>query len=676
MAAIPLDGRRPAHSAPGQPAGTPPAPGRPLCSATRRKAQVAALALSALALASGPPPAALAGPATVSPPASASTAPALAPLQAPAPNTQAAAAAPIRLRLIAFNDFHGHLSSGELSLNLVDPADARRTLRVPAGGAAALAGLVRSLRQDAAHSLLLSSGDLVGATPLVSALFFHESTVDVMNRIGLDLGVVGNHEFDAGPAELLRLARGGCQGSTEPAKGQTAGPSTTMTGSPVSVAPPGSRSCALGRFEGARFPLLAANVHPLSASADWLPGHVVREVAGVKVGVIGVVTRSTPWIVRPAGVAGLRFEDEAVALRRGVAELKAQGVRAIVALVHEGGRLQTEGGQPTDWNDSHCPGARGDLFDLLQRLPPEVDVVFSGHTHQGYRCMLAGRPVMQAVAHGRGLSVVDWQLDPQTGAVDHRATRSRNLPVFNEHTPPALREALSQAEPEPWRSLLRQARPDASVAERVAAYQGLAAPIAQRPVGRLGGHFDRRGPADSSAGRLVADAQLAATRAPEQGGAQFALTNAGGLRADLRCPAAPPCTVSHAQAFALQPFGNGLVVMSLSGRELKALLEDQQRGADRTPALLTPSANLRYRWLLRQPAGQRVRDLQLDGRAVQDGQRLRLVVNSYLAEGGDGQHRLRLGRERVGGPTDLEALLAFLASQPSPDPTPRITLVD
>lgn len=672
MAAIPLDGRRPAHGASGHPTGTPPAPGRPLCSATRRKAQLAALALSALALASGPLPAALAGPATVSPPASVSTAPASVPLPAPAPHTQAAAAAPIRLRLIAFNDFHGHLGGDELSLNLVDPADPRRTLRVPAGGAAALAGLVRSLRQDAAHSLLLSTGDLVGATPLVSALFFHESTVDVMNRIGLDLGVVGNHEFDAGPAELLRLVRGGCQGSTEPAKGTAADPA----GPPVPVGPPGSRSCALGRFEGARFPLLAANVHPLSASADWLPPHVVRKVAGVKVGVIGVVTRSTPWIVRPAGVAGLRFEDEAVALRRGVAELRAQGVRAIVALVHEGGRLQAEGGQPIDWNDSQCPGARGDLFELLQRLPPEVDVVFSGHTHQGYRCMLAGRPVMQAVAHGRGLSVVDWQLDPQTGAVDHRASLSRNLPVFNEHSPPALREALTRAEPEPWRSLLRRAQPDAAVAERVAAYQGLAEPIAQRPVGRLGGHFDRRGPADSSAGRLVADAQLAATRAPEQGGAQFALTNAGGLRADLRCPAAPPCPVSHAQAFALQPFGNSLVVMSLSGRELKAVLEDQQRGADRTPALLSPSANLRYRWLARQPAGQRVRDLQLNGRPVQDDQRLRLVVNSYLAEGGDGQHRLRLGRERVGGPTDLEALLDFLASQPSPDPSPRITLVD
>jgi 5'-nucleotidase len=572
----------------------------------------------------------------------------------PAP-TAAPAARPgtVQLRVIAFNDFHGHLEAGNLALNLPDPARPGQVQRVAAGGAADLAGLVQALRQGAPHSVLASTGDMVGAAPLVSALFRHESTVDVLNQIGVDVAVLGNHEFDAGTPELLRLLGGGCAANA---------PDAT------------NLSCALRpEHPGARFPVLAANVH--AGGRPLLPPTWVLTLDGVKVGFIGAVTRSTPSIVVPSGVAGLRFGDEAEAINRAAAALDAQGVKALVALVHAGG--ETGGpGQAADWNDPACPGWRGDMVRIAQRITPRVDLILSAHTHQGYNCLLDGRPVLQALSHGRAVSVADLVVDAATGEVDRAATRSRNLPVFNAQTDTAQRQRLLAAEPPPWAEALRRAQPVAAVQQAVAAYAQAAAPRAMRPAGRIAGNFDRRGRTDSAAGRLVADAQLAATRAAEHGGAQLALMNPGGVRADLACSGTPPCTVTYGDAFTMQPFGNSLVVMTLSGAELKMLLEQQQPPGRSAPSFLAPSAGLAYRWLASAAPGQRVQALQLHGQPVRPDQDYRVTVNSFMADGGDGLRPLQAGRQRVGGVQDLDALLAWLQTTPEPVATPRITWVD
>ncbi|MFT3720360.1 bifunctional metallophosphatase/5'-nucleotidase [Pseudorhodoferax sp.] len=569
--------------------------------------------------------------------------PAPAPDSAPPP-----AATATTLRVIAFNDFHGHLEPAGLGLALPDPRRPGTALRVAAGGAAPLAGLVAALRQDAPHSVVVSTGDLVGAAPLVSALFRHESTVEAMNQLGLDVATAGNHEFDAGAAELQRLVAGGCAAS--------------RPGEP-------SQSCARGgRYAGARFAMVLANVrdaagHPLFAPA-W-----VQRYGGVAVGFIGAVTRTTPGIVVPSGVAGLRFEDEAEAINRSADALQAQGVKAIVALVHEGGALaRPADGAPADWNDPRCPGLRGRIVDIVQRLSPQVDLVLSAHTHQGYNCLVDGRPVLQAYAQGRGVSVADLVLDPATGDVDRARTRTRNLPVLNALSEPDARQALLAAEPAPWGPALRHVRPDEAVAGIVAGYAAAAAPRAQRPVGRIAAGFDRQGRTDSAAGRLVADAQLAATRAPEHGGAQLALMNPGGVRTDLACHGTPPCTVTYGDAFAMQPFGNSLVVMTLTGAELKTLLEGQQPPGRAAPSFLQPSAGFGYRWQAGAPPGQRVRDMRLHGRPIGPQDTLRIAVNSFMAEGGDGLWMLTQGRERIGGAQDLDALLAYLQVS-TPEPT-------
>jgi len=248
--------------------------------------------------------------------------------------------------------------------------------------------------------------------------------------------------------------------------------------------------------------------------------------------------------------------------------------------------------------------------------------------------------------------------------------------VFNDRSDSALRASIIAAEPEPFASALRAAQPVADVATRVAAYAAAAAPRAQKQVGRIGGNFDRVARTDSSAGRLIADAQWQATRAADRGGAQLALMNPGGVRADLRCTGAPPCNVTYGEAFTVQPFGNNLVVMTLTGAQLKQVLEDQQRPGRSGPSFLIPSSSLTYRWVAKAEPGQRVQDLRIGGQAFNPAAEYRLTVNSFLAEGGDGVGMLTQGRNRLGGELDIDALTALLKGSPSPDPVPRITLVE
>ncbi len=564
-------------------------------------------------------------------------------------------AEPVRVRLIAFNDFHGNLEPTGLALPWPDPARPERTLRLAAGGAAPLAGLVQTLRAGAPHSIVVSSGDLIGATPMVSALFRHESTIDVMNRLGLDLAVPGNHEFDAGKDELLRVLGGGC--AENKPEGLTV-------------------SCPLEKHTGARFPMIAANVLR-SDGGTLFPPSVVRSVGGVKVGFIGAVTRITPSIVVPSGVAGLKFTDEAGAINAEAARLKAQGVLALVAVIHEGGEAGTPG-LPMAWNDAGCANAQGAIFRIAGQLTSDVDVIFSAHTHEGYRCVVNGRPILQATALGRGVSVVDLAIDPASGEIDRARSTHRNLPVFNAGSDTALKAAIIAAEPAPYAQALRDAQPVAAIAERVAAYSAAAAPRAQRPVGRIVGHFSRSASTDSAAGRLVADAQWLATRAPERGGAQFALMNPGGVRADLRCADGqqPPCSVTYGAAFTMQPFGNSLVVMTLSGAQIRQMLEDQQRPGRSAPSFLNPSSTLTYRWDAKAAHGQRVLDLRVAGQLLDAAADYRFTVNSFLADGGDGVRMLVQGRNRLGGDLDIDALTAHLQTGPRPDPAPRITLVE
>jgi 5'-nucleotidase len=537
-------------------------------------------------------------------------------------------APPLALRIIAFNDFHGHLEPGNNTVNVPHPADPTQTVALRAGGVAHLATLVRQLRAEVPHALVVSAGDLVGGSPLVSALFRDEPTIEAMNALGLDINAVGNHEFDNGAAELRRVFEGGCA---------------------ADIAPPFA-SCAVDRHRGAKFAVIAANV--LDADGrPWLPPYAVRSFDGVRIGVIGAVTRATPRIVMPNGIIGLKFRAEVATLNRYAEELKKDGVQALIAVVHEGG--ETDGGA------NACNAPRGELFDDTPRIDPAIAVVITGHTHRAYICTLHGRVLTQAGSNGRWVTVIDAQIDRRSSAFVPGSVRARNVPVVNTA---ADDTRVAGA----WPPLVAAA----DVAELVAAYRERAAPLAAKPVGRIAAPFLRQPSAggDHAAGRLIADAQLEATRSA---GARIAFTNPGGIRTDLVAPSEAGGTISYGDVFAMQPFGNALVTMTLSGRRLRELLEAQWSRTDPVRArFLQPSRGFTYAWSDQAPRGARLvaGSMRLNGTPIADADMLRVTVNSYLAEGGDGFSVLRHGRDQSGGPLDVEALADYLSRQSAQAP--------
>jgi 5'-nucleotidase len=545
----------------------------------------------------------------------------------------AAAGDTVTLRVIAFNDFHGHLEPGELAIQVPDPADPKRTVALASGGAAYLAAGVRELQRAAAASVVVSSGDLIGASPLVSGLFYDEPTVAVMNALGLDVNAVGNHEFDRGASELQRMIAGGCRADDRS----------------------GRVSCADGHgYAGARFAFIAANVARRDGTAFLAPSWV-REVAGVKVGFIGAVTRSTPGIVRPDGVRYLRFGAEAAAINAAAEALRAQGVNAIVALVHEGGEA--------DGGINGCDSPRGAIFEIERALAPAIDAVLSAHTHRAYNCVIAGRPVIQGASFGRLLSVLDVTLDRASGRVVAGGMTARNVPLPNGRNATA---ALAAAYP--------PLTPDPQIAALVEDYRRRAEPLAARPAGRIAAPFDRNATVggDHALGRLIADAQLAATR---EAGARIAFTNPGGIRAELR--PGDGGVVTFGDVFTVQPFGNALVTLTLTGVQLQALLEQQWSARSERARILQPSRGFSYAWDASRPAGARVvaDSLRLNGRRIEAGRTYRVTVNDFLADGGDGFTVLREARDRSGGPLDVDALTGYLRAAPeplAPDRRPRI----
>jgi len=554
-------------------------------------------------------------------------------------DTPAAAAQTVPVRIIAINDFHGHLESADHAIAVPDPANPATTVQLRSGGAAFLATRINQLKAEQPRNVVVSAGDLVGASPFTSGLFHDEPTIEVMNAIGLEVSALGNHEFDRGVAHLLRLANGGCHAQPTPNRQTCAGVDR--------------------QFSGARFLFLAANVLYRENEQPIVPPTWIKSIDGVRIGFIGAVTRATPGIVVPSGVAGVHFVAEAKAVNQSAKELKAQGVQAIVAVIHEGG--DAEGG----YDD--CRNPRGAIFDIARELDASIDIVLSAHTHRGYNCIVDGRVILQAASYGRLVSVVDVEIDRASGEIVRGRTRARNVPVPNGvRTSHRLRAAYPPLAPDP------------KVEAIVEHYQELAAPLAQRPVGRIAADFDRRTSAggDSALGRLIADAHLAATRAK---GAQLAFTNPGGLRANLRASAGDS-VVTYADAFASQPFGNTLVTLTLTGAQLKQMLEQQWSATKPERArFLQPSHGFSYAWRANGSHGERIvaDSMRLDGRAIELDRTYRVTVNNFLADGGDGFRVLREGIERIGGPVDVDALTEYLreasAVRPlAPDRAPRI----
>src|SRR6267142_5546309 len=395
---------------------------------------------------------------------------------APPPRAAAQAAPPIDLRILAINDFHGNLLPPPGGISIADPGDKTRKITVAAGGAEHMATLVKQLRQGARNTVFVAAGDLIGASPFLSALFHDEPTIESLSMMGLEVASVGNHEFDEGKEELLRMQNGGCH----PTDG-CQGPHP---------------------FLGAKFRYLAASTIEKNTGKTVFPPYAIRQFEGIPVAFIGLTLKGTPNLVSPVGVAGLEFRDEADTVNALVPELKARGVEAIVVLIHEGGF------PAGDYNE--CPGISGPIVDIVKKFDRAVDVVISGHTHQAYVCAIDGRLVTSGDKYGTIVTAIDLKLDPATR--DVVSARADNVIVrTNAYANDPEQTAL------------------------LAAYDKLAAPIAGRPAGSITETLSRtpNNAGESTLGDIVADAQLAATSADARGGAVIAFTNPGGVRTDI-----------------------------------------------------------------------------------------------------------------------------------------------
>jgi 5'-nucleotidase len=531
---------------------------------------------------------------------------------APAP------AAPIEVQILAINDFHGNLDPSAEPVRFPLGSDTFNSARL--GGAAVMGAELARLRSGHANSITVAAGDLIGASPLNSAYFLDEPTIDAMNLLGLELASVGNHEFDKGSAELLRMQNGGCEKHT-------------------SRVP-----CRIEQFAGARFRYLGANVLKEDGST-LLPPTAIRDVGPIRIGFIGMTLKDTGTLVTPAGVKGLHFTDEAETANGLVAQLKGQGADAIVLLIHQGGRL------PESYKLGDCDGLSGDILPILDRLDPSVATVVSGHTHNAYACQVdrAGNARLLTSAGKYGYFVSDIRLTFDRATHRLLDQRAHNVPMAGD------------------------GGVDPDIAALVKRYTDAAAPAAARIVGKLRGDAPKsEGDGESPAANLIADAQLAATRAKEHGGAGISFINATGVRVGIT--PAPDGGVTFGQIFAMQPFGNNLVVKTLTGAQLKAMLEQQFRvvsGVPKVVSLLVPSANFRFAYDLSKADGQRIVSMKLGGRPIDSDRSYRVSINNFLASGGDGFSVLAEGTHTFDAGLDLDALEAWLATNPQSPPVGR-----
>jgi 5'-nucleotidase len=481
----------------------------------------------------------------------------------------------IQVQLLGINDLHGQL-------NVTRNVGGR-----PAGRADYLAAYLKQREAENKNTLLVQAGDMIGASPPASALLQDEPTIEILNKLGLDIGTVGNHEFDEGADELLRLINGGTHEET-------------------------------GDFAGANFPWVAANVINQKTGKSLLPPYEVIKLNGMPIGFIGVVTTETPTIVVPSGVAGLTFTNEVEAINRNVAELKKQGVKSIVVLAHNPGSSGVNGENPT-----------GTLVDIANNVDDEVDIIFGGHNHAYMNATVDNKLIVQSYSYGTAFSDVDIEIDPKTK--DIVTKRAEIITTFHEGI---------DADPE--------------ITNMLAKYEDTVEPIVNRVIGTAAVPLTamRNDNGESILGNVVADAQRQAMNT------QFAFMNPGGIRADI-----DQGDITWGELYTVQPFNNDLVKMTMTGQQIRDLL-NQQWG---TKTTMLQISGLTYTWDENLPAGQKIVSILLpDGSPLDPSTSYTVTANVFLAGGGDGFTVFTKATNKVIGPVDLEALIDFIKTQPQP----------
>jgi 2',3'-cyclic-nucleotide 2'-phosphodiesterase (5'-nucleotidase family) len=481
----------------------------------------------------------------------------------------------VDVQLLGINDFHGQL------------ATTKDIGTKKAGRADYLAAYLRDREKQNPNTLLVHAGDMVGASPPVSALLQDEPTIEFLNALGFDVGTVGNHEFDEGVDELKRLINGGYHEKT-------------------------------GYFKGANFPYVCANVLDKKSNRPILPPFTIKVVKGVPIGFIGVVTTETQNIVMPSGIASVRFIDEVEAINKYANILKKIGVQSIVVLAHNPGTTLQDG------------VTEGDLVRIAENVDDEVDVIFGGHNHAYVNGIVDGKLLVQAYSYGTAFADVDLKLDRKTKDIVEK--KAEIVTTYHEGI-----------------------EPDPQIKSMIEKYEAKVAPLVNEVVGQAAIEITRtqNEAGESALGNLIADAQRAEMNA------QIAFMNPGGIRNDLDAG-----EITWGELYSIQPFGNQLMKMTMTGKDIRELL-NQQWQVGKT--LMLQISGMKYTWDNSKPVGEKIQSMTLEnGEPIVDDKTYTVVANAFIATGGDGFSAFLKATNQEVGPVDLDALVNYIKKANGP----------
>ncbi|MEN6610719.1 MAG: bifunctional metallophosphatase/5'-nucleotidase [Methanoregulaceae archaeon] len=518
----------------------------------------------------------------------------------------------VKVRILAVNDFHGQLPSGK-SLN-----------HTPVGSSPVLASYLRSemARDDVSATVLALPGDLVGASPPDSGLLLDEPAILTFNTFAdtccpatsmscdkkcTVLATFGNHEFDKGVPELLRKLSGGNGSTTIPH--------------------------LIDPYPGSRTTYVCSNVVWTINATPVAQPYVIREVDGIPIAFIGADTVLTTGLEMPANIEGVSFLNETESINRYVKEVQRTGVHAIVVLLHEGGNQDAyEGFTRTGTN------VTGRITGIVAGLDPDVDVILSGHTHNFTNAYLnnsGGKPVLvtQAYSYSVAFSETELTLDPTSREITNKTAR---IVTTRADRPPGT-------------------EPDPAAAAILADADKTVAPLTGRLIATASMDITRNQNAagECALGDLVADGQRAAM------GADVGFITTGSLRADIA-----KGNVTWGDLYAVQPFYGTVLSMTLTGNQIREVLE-QQWGSPMPPHNLAVSG-LSYSWDPDKPVGSRVSDIRVGGVPLEPDKNYTAAMPDYLASGGDNYSVFTEGTNVARGPTDIDALAAYIGSLPQP----------
>lgn len=368
-----------------------------------------------------------------------------------------------------------------------------------------------------------------------------------------------------------------------------------------------------GYFEGADFPYIAANVVDKETGEPILPPYTIERVNGMPIGFIGVVTTETKNMVLPSGIESVEFTDEVEAINKAAQELKQKGVKSIVVLAHNPVSSNQDGSNPT-----------GDVVEIAHSVDDEIDVIYGAHNHGYANTTIDGKLIVQSYSNGTAFSDIDLMIDPKTKDIVKK--EAEIVTTYHEGV-----------------------QPDAEVKAMVDSYSEQIAPLVNEVIGQASAPLTREqdDSGESTLGNVIADSQRAIM------GTDFAFMNPGGIRADL-----DQGDITWGEAYNIQPFGNSLVTMDMTGQQIKDVLEQQWSGS--YPKMLQISG-LNYTWDKNAPTGQRIVEItDGNGNPLNPKQTYSVTVNNFLATGGDGFTIFKEGTNVVTGPIDLDALVEYI----------------